>query len=62
MRVELNDDSIKTINRLLQSLPISTLPIVEKITQEIFALDIHPKISKESLDENIEIMKKISEN
>jgi dTDP-4-amino-4,6-dideoxygalactose transaminase len=38
------------------------LPIVEKITQEIFALDIHPKISKESLDENIEIMKKISEN
>ena len=38
------------------------LPIVEKVTQEIFALDIHPKISKESLDENIEIMKKISEN
>tara|TARA_R100000900_G_scaffold71084_1_gene56202 strand:- start:2410 stop:2544 length:135 start_codon:yes stop_codon:yes gene_type:complete len=35
MRVELNDDSIKTINRLLQSLPISTLPIVEKITEEI---------------------------
>ena len=38
------------------------LPIVEKATQEIFALDIHPKISKESLDENIEIMTKISEN
>ncbi len=38
------------------------LPIVEKVTQEIFALDIHPKISKESLDENIEIMTKISEN
>ncbi len=38
------------------------LPIVEKVTQEIFALDIHPQISKDSLDENIEIMKKISEN
>ncbi|MBY9015915.1 MAG: DegT/DnrJ/EryC1/StrS family aminotransferase [Candidatus Lokiarchaeota archaeon] len=38
------------------------LPIVEKVTQEIFALDIHPKISKETLDENIEIMKKITEN
>ncbi|MHA1242068.1 MAG: DegT/DnrJ/EryC1/StrS family aminotransferase [Promethearchaeota archaeon] len=38
------------------------LPIVEKVTQEIFALDIHPKISKETLDENIEIMTKISEN
>ena len=38
------------------------LPIVEKVTQEIFALDIHPKISKESLDDNIEIMTKISEN
>ena len=38
------------------------LPIVEKVTQEIFALDIHPKITMESLDENIEIMKKITEN
>ncbi|HUW91497.1 MAG TPA: DegT/DnrJ/EryC1/StrS family aminotransferase [Candidatus Nanopelagicaceae bacterium] len=38
------------------------LPIVEKVTQEIFALDIHPKITKKSLDENIEIMKKITEN
>jgi len=38
------------------------LPIVEKVTQEIFALDIHPKITKESLDENIEIMTKILEN
>jgi len=38
------------------------LPIVEKVTQEIFALDIHPRITKESLDENIEIMTKISEN
>ncbi|MBY9008551.1 MAG: DegT/DnrJ/EryC1/StrS family aminotransferase [Candidatus Lokiarchaeota archaeon] len=38
------------------------LPIVEKVTQEIFALDIHPNISKESLEDSIEIMKKISEN
>jgi len=38
------------------------LPIVEKVTQEIFALDIHPKISKETLDENIENMKKFTEN
>jgi hypothetical protein len=35
MRVELNDESIKNINRLLQSLPISTLAIVEQITAEI---------------------------
>jgi dTDP-4-amino-4,6-dideoxygalactose transaminase len=36
------------------------LPRVEKITQEIFALDIHPNISKEMLDENIEIMKDLA--
>ena len=36
------------------------LPRVEKITQEIFALDIHPNISKEVLDENIEIMKNLA--
>ena len=36
------------------------LPRVEKITREIFALDIHPKISKVLLDENIEIMKDIA--
>ncbi len=36
------------------------LPRVEKITQEIFALDIHPNISKEMLDENIEIMKNLA--
>ncbi|MFX0076173.1 MAG: DegT/DnrJ/EryC1/StrS family aminotransferase [Candidatus Hermodarchaeota archaeon] len=36
------------------------LPRVEKITQEIFALDIHPNISKELLDENIQIMKNIA--
>tara|TARA_Y100001937_G_scaffold114492_1_gene164290 strand:- start:402 stop:536 length:135 start_codon:yes stop_codon:yes gene_type:complete len=35
MRVELNEESIKNINRLLQSLPISTLAIVEEITAEI---------------------------
>jgi len=35
MRVELNEESIKNINRLLQSLPISTLSIVEEITAEI---------------------------
>ncbi len=35
MRVELNEESIKIINRLLQSLPISTLAIVEQITAEI---------------------------
>ena len=35
MKVELNEDSIKHINRLLQSLPISALAIVEEITAEI---------------------------
>jgi perosamine synthetase len=35
------------------------LPIVEKVTQEIFALDIHPKVTREILDENIEIMKNL---
>lgn len=38
------------------------LPKVEKITQEIFALDIHPNISKELLDENIEIMTNLAKN
>jgi dTDP-4-amino-4,6-dideoxygalactose transaminase len=37
------------------------LPRTEKITQEIFALDIHPNISKEILDENIEIMKDLAQ-
>ena len=36
------------------------LPIVEKVTREIFALDIHPKVTREILDENIEIMKNLS--
>ncbi|TFG03078.1 MAG: DegT/DnrJ/EryC1/StrS family aminotransferase [Promethearchaeota archaeon] len=35
------------------------LPIVEKVTREIFALDIHPKITKEELDDNINIMKNL---
>ncbi|MBD3340985.1 MAG: aminotransferase class I/II-fold pyridoxal phosphate-dependent enzyme [Candidatus Lokiarchaeota archaeon] len=35
------------------------LPIVNKVTEEIFALDIHPKISIETLNNYIEIMKKI---
>ena len=34
-------------------------PIVEKVTKEIFALDIHPKITRKDLDENIDIMKKL---
>ncbi len=36
------------------------LPIVERVSKEIFALDIHPMISKEEMDENIETMKKLS--
>jgi perosamine synthetase len=36
------------------------LPVVEKITKQIFALDIHPKITKEVLDENIRIMTEIT--
>jgi perosamine synthetase len=36
------------------------LPVVEQVTNEIFALDIHPNISREDLDENIETMKKIA--
>jgi dTDP-4-amino-4,6-dideoxygalactose transaminase len=32
------------------------LPIVEKVTKEIFALDIYPGISREELDENIKVM------
>ena len=35
------------------------LPVVEKVTKEIFALDIHPKITKEDLDNNFNIMKKL---
>ncbi|MHA2288065.1 MAG: DegT/DnrJ/EryC1/StrS family aminotransferase [Promethearchaeota archaeon] len=38
------------------------LPKVERITQEIFALDIHPKVSKELLDENIEIMTNLAKS
>ena len=39
-----------------------SLPIVEQVTNEIFALDIHPKISRETLDENIETIKKLANN
>ena len=35
MKVEVNEDSIKHINRLLQSLPISTYEIVKEITEAI---------------------------
>jgi len=35
------------------------LPVVEKVTREIFALEIHPKITKEELDDNIKIMKNL---
>ncbi len=34
-----------------------SLPIVEQVTNEIFALDIHPNINRETLDENIETIK-----
>jgi len=37
-----------------------SLPIVEKITSEIFALDIHPKVPQEDLDENIKIMRTLA--
>jgi len=36
------------------------LPIVEKVAIEIFALDIYPGISKEELDDNISIMRKLA--
>lgn len=36
------------------------LPIVEKVTSEIFALDIHPKVKQEDLDENIKIMRTLA--
>ena len=36
------------------------LPIVEKVAKEIFALDIYPRISKEELDDNISIMRKLA--
>lgn len=38
------------------------LPVVEKVTKEIFALDIHPNITKEDLDEVINLMKKLEPN
>ncbi|TXT59799.1 MAG: putative aminotransferase, DegT family [Promethearchaeota archaeon] len=36
------------------------LPVVEKVTREIFALDIHPKVSREDLDRNIETMSRLT--
>ena len=37
----------------------TNLPIVEKVTKEIFALDIHPKITKNTLDEYVSKIKQI---
>ncbi len=37
-----------------------SLPIVEQVANEIFALDIHPKISREILDENIATIKNLA--
>ena len=36
------------------------LPNVELITREIFALDIHPKMKQEELEEDIQIMRKLA--
>ncbi|MHA1490697.1 MAG: DegT/DnrJ/EryC1/StrS family aminotransferase [Promethearchaeota archaeon] len=35
------------------------LPVVEKVTKEIFALDIHPQISKEDLSQYVYLMKNL---
>jgi len=37
-----------------------SLPIVEQVANEIFALDIHPKITREILDENIATIKNLA--
>jgi len=39
-----------------------TLPNVELITKEIFALDIHPKITQQELEDYIIIMRKLAKN
>ena len=36
------------------------LPVVERVAREIFALDIYPGITKEELDDNIKIMRKLA--
>ena len=36
------------------------LPIVEKVSSEVFALDIYPEITNDNLDENIKILKTIT--
>jgi perosamine synthetase len=38
------------------------LPNVELITTEIFALDIHPKMTQAELEENVRIMRKLAKN
>ena len=38
------------------------LPIVEKVTKEIFALDIFPGLTKQVLDKFIDIMTKLGHN
>ncbi len=35
------------------------LPVVEKVAREVFALDIHPNITKDMLNENINIMRNL---
>jgi dTDP-4-amino-4,6-dideoxygalactose transaminase len=39
-----------------------SLPNVELITKEIFALDIHPKMTQPELEEDIQIMRKLAKN
>jgi len=39
-----------------------SLPVVELITKEIFALDIHPNITIKDLEEDIKIMRKLAKN
>jgi len=39
-----------------------TLPNVELITKEIFALDIHPKMKQEELEEYVRMMRKLAKN
>ena len=36
------------------------LPVIEKVTKEIFALDIYPNITKEVMDENIKNLKSLA--
>lgn len=36
------------------------LPTIEKVTKEIFALDVYPDLNKEVMDENIKILKSLA--